>query len=153
MALFAHLFHFNENTKILDVGGSAFNWMMLPFHPDLTILDVFEHRDKAGWAQYVVGDGCATTFHDRQFDIVFSNSVIEHVGGLDRQRQFASECMRCGRAFFVQTPNRWFPVDTHTLLPFAHWLPQKLFRKFIRISPRFLFLRNEALNNYTVKAS
>jgi ubiquinone/menaquinone biosynthesis C-methylase UbiE len=107
--------------------------------PKVTILDVYDHGNKAGWATYVVGDGCHTDFPDAAFDLVFSNSVIEHVGGIERQRQFAAECMRCGRGFFVQTPNKWFPVDTHTLMPFAHWLPQKAFRKLIRFSPRFVF--------------
>jgi ubiquinone/menaquinone biosynthesis C-methylase UbiE len=111
--------------------------------PKVTILDVYDHSNKAEWATYIVGDGCHTDFPDAAFDVVFSNSVIEHVGGIDRQRQFARECMRCGRVYFVQTPNKWFPVDTHTLMPFAHWLPQKVFRKLIRFSPRFLFFKTD----------
>ena len=72
---------------------------------------------------------------------MFSNSVIEHVGGIERQKQFAAECMRCGQGFFVQTPNKWFPFDTHTLMPFAHWLPQRFFRKLVRFSPRFVLFK------------
>jgi hypothetical protein len=49
--------------------------------------------------------------------------------------------MRCGRAFFVQTPNKWFPFDTHTLSPFIHWLPQRIFRRLVRFSPRFIFFK------------
>jgi 2-polyprenyl-3-methyl-5-hydroxy-6-metoxy-1,4-benzoquinol methylase len=82
-------------------------------------------------------------FPDKAFDIVFSNSVIEHVGGIERQRKFADECMRCGRNFFVQTPNRWFPVDTHTLMPLIHWLPLRIFKKFVRVSPRLLFFTHD----------
>lgn len=140
MRLFARRFAINSNTKVLDLGGGSFNWTLLDVRPRLTILDVYEHSNKADWAEYVVGDGCRTTFADRSFDIVFSNSVIEHVGGLERQQEFARECRRCGSAFFVQTPNKWFPVDTHTLLPFAHWFP-RLFKKLIRFSPRFLFFK------------
>jgi 2-polyprenyl-3-methyl-5-hydroxy-6-metoxy-1,4-benzoquinol methylase len=141
MRLFSQLFALNSESKVLDLGGGAFNWTLLDVRPRLTILDIYEHSNKAEWAEYVVGDGCRMSFADRSFDIVFSNSVIEHVGGVERQREFARECMRCGSAFFVQTPNKWFPVDTHTLLPFAHWLPQGIFRKLIRFSPRFLFFR------------
>jgi 2-polyprenyl-3-methyl-5-hydroxy-6-metoxy-1,4-benzoquinol methylase len=90
-----------------------------------------------------VGDGCKTAFASGEFDIVFSNSVIEHVGGVERQKEFAAECMRCGRGFFVQTPNKWFPLDTHTLLPFAHWLPQRFFKKLLRLAPRFLFFKSD----------
>jgi ubiquinone/menaquinone biosynthesis C-methylase UbiE len=139
MKRFVERFAITGQTTVLDMGGGAFNWTLLPVRPKVTILDVYDHGNKAGWATYVVGDGCHTDFPDAAFDVVFSNSVIEHVGGIERQRQFAHECMRCGRGFFVQTPNKWFPVDTHTLMPFAHWLPQKVFRKLIRFSPRFVF--------------
>src|ERR1700743_1972302 len=143
MAIFCKCFSIEPDTSILDMGGGIFNWTMILKRPRLTILDVFEHQNKAEWATYIVGDGCKTEFPSNAFDIVFSNSVIEHVGGQDRQKEFASECMRCGRGFFVQTPNKWFPVDTHTLLPFVHWLPQKIFRKFLPFAPRFVFFKSD----------
>ena len=62
-------------------------------------------------------------FTTGEFDVVFSNSVIEHVGDFDDQRRMADEVRRVGRRFFVQTPNRWFPLEVHTRLPFVHWLP------------------------------
>ena len=143
MKRFVERFAITGQTTVLDMGGGAFNWTLLPVRPKVTILDVYDHGNKADWATYVVGDGCHTGFPGAAFDVVFSNSVIEHVGGIERQRQFAAECMRCGRGFFVQTPNKWFPVDTHTLMPFAHWLPQKAFRKLIRFSPRFVFFQTD----------
>lgn len=143
MAAFCERFKIGGNTTVLDLGGGAFNWTMVTERPKLTILDVYDHQNKADWATYVLGDGCKTEFPSEAFDIVFSNSVIEHVGGIDRQRQFAAECMRCGRAFFVQTPNKWFPIDTHTLMPFAHWLPQRWFRKLLRFAPRFVFFKSD----------
>jgi hypothetical protein len=150
MALFCERFSINRNTNVLDMGGGAFNWTIIPDRPRVTILDVYEHDNKADWATYVIGDGCRTSFKSSSFDVVFSNSVIEHVGGIERQRQFAEECMRCGRGFFVQTPNKWFPVDTHTLMPFVHWVP-RLFRRMIRFSPRFVFFRPDAcdLNDFS----
>jgi SAM-dependent methyltransferase len=72
---------------------------------------------------YVQGDACALPFPDGAFDVVFSNAVIEHVGGAERQRAFVSEALRVGRRVFVTTPNRWFPVEVHTRLPLVHWLP------------------------------
>jgi hypothetical protein len=141
MKTFADRFHITDSTSILDLGGGAFNWILLPVRPRLTILNVQEQADKTEWATYVVGDGCQTRLPSAGFDVVFSNSVIEHVGGVERQRQFAAECRRCGRGYFVQTPNKWFPFDTHTLMPFAHWLPRRIFSKLVPIAPRFLLSR------------
>jgi SAM-dependent methyltransferase len=75
---------------------------------------------------YVQGDACALPFADGAFDIVFSNAVIEHVGGRERQRRLVSEALRVGRRVFITTPNRRFPVEVHTRLPFVHWLPDAL---------------------------
>ncbi len=72
---------------------------------------------------YVQGDACALPFPDHAFDIVFSNAVIEHVGGSERQRAFVREALRVGRRVFLTTPNRWFPLEVHTRLPLVHWLP------------------------------
>ena len=143
MALFSSRFQPRQSTTVLDMGGDSFNWTMIAVRPRVTILNIYEQSNKADWASYVVGDGCHTGFPSQSFDVVFSNSVIEHVGGIERQREFAAECMRCGRAFFVQTPNKWFPFDTHTLSPFIHWLPQRLFRKLVRFTPRFIFFKTD----------
>ena len=74
---------------------------------------------------YVQGDACALPFPDGAFDIVFSNAVIEHVGGTDRQALFVREALRVGRSVFVTTPNRRFPVELHTRLPLVNWLPER----------------------------
>jgi methyltransferase family protein len=71
----------------------------------------------------VVADGQALPFADDEFDVAFSNAVVEHVGGRDEQRRFVAELCRVAPRVFVSTPNRWFPVETHTLVPFVHWLP------------------------------
>jgi hypothetical protein len=72
----------------------------------------------------VVADGRNLPFADGEFDIGFSNAVVEHVGGREDQQRFVREVCRVAQRVFVTTPNRLFPVDPHTLLPFVHWLPE-----------------------------
>lgn len=71
----------------------------------------------------VVGDARKLPWPDKYFDIVYSNAVIEHVGSAEDQRQMAAEIMRVGKAWFVTTPNRWYPYEFHLRLPFVNWLP------------------------------
>lgn len=71
----------------------------------------------------VRADGLDLPFADDEFDIAFSNAVVEHVGSEEAQRTFVGEVCRVARRVYVTTPNRWFPVDVHTLLPVVHWLP------------------------------
>lgn len=144
MKLFAERFAIDENTRVLDLGGGPFVWTLLESRPKLTILNLREQGSRVAWADQIVADGCDTRLRNKSFDVVFSNSVIEHVGGIEKQRQFAGECRRLGMGFFVQTPNKWFPFDTHTLTPFLHWLPPRLFRKLMRFSVRFLISRPSA---------
>ena len=72
----------------------------------------------------VQADGRELPFSDRAFDLGFSNAVVEHVGGgREEQRRFVHELCRVAERVFVTTPNRFFPIEVHTLVPFAHWLP------------------------------
>ena len=63
---------------------------------------------------------------DGAFDVVFSNSVIEHVETYENQRRMAAEIRRVGRRYFVQTPNRHFPLEPHFLVPGFQLLPYPL---------------------------
>jgi SAM-dependent methyltransferase len=76
--------------------------------------------------RYVQGDALSLPFADGEFDVVFSNAVVEHVGRREQQRRFVEEALRVARRAFVTTPNRWFPLEVHTLLPLVHWLPEPL---------------------------
>lgn len=60
-------------------------------------------------------------FLDKSFDIVFSNAVLEHVGGQIQRTAFVKEVARVGRRMFLSVPNRWFPIEHHTAIPFLHW--------------------------------
>lgn len=77
-------------------------------------------------------DGCRMPFADRSFELLHSNSVIEHVGTWERQQAFAAEARRVGRTLWVQTPAREFLVEPHLLAPFVHWLPRGWQRRLIR---------------------
>lgn len=81
---------------------------------------------------YVRGDACALPFADGEFDIVFSNAVIEHVGGREQQRKLIFEAIRVGRRVFITTPNRRFPMEVHTRLPLVHWLPDSMSHRVYR---------------------
>ena len=121
MRRFAREFAITAETRVLDVGGTPEFWNLLPAPPRVTLLNTPRTRaELAGAVSWVAGDGRALPFRDRAFDVVFSNSVIEHVGDAQSQQRFAHEVARVGRAYWVQTPNRWFPVEQHLLTPFVH---------------------------------
>jgi ubiquinone/menaquinone biosynthesis C-methylase UbiE len=121
------------DSSVLDIGGTPDNWQLVAVSPRLVLLNMPRaHADLAGAAQWVAGDGRQLPFRDAAFDVVFSNSVIEHVGDAASQERFAREVARVGRAYWVQTPNRWFPVEQHLLTPLVHWLPRRWQRAILR---------------------
>jgi hypothetical protein len=135
MSRFLREFAITPETRILDIGGTPECWELIDERPRLTLLNTPRAKDDlCGAAEWVAGDGRALPFRDGAFDIVFSNSVIEHVGDAASQQRFAREVMRVGRAYWVQTPNRWFPVEQHLLTPVVHWLPKAWQRAIV---PRF----------------
>jgi hypothetical protein len=123
----------NGSVKIIDIGGSGVYWKIMPreFLRDrkvhITVLNLPSEgplpEDNEIFS-FVTDDGCdLSTYRDNEFDIAHSNSVIEHVGDEDRVKSFASESERVGKTCYLQTPNFWFPVEPHFLMPFFHWLP------------------------------
>jgi ubiquinone/menaquinone biosynthesis C-methylase UbiE len=114
--------------RILDVGGTPDIWVTAPARARIFLLNMPRARAEAFAPHliYVEADGCRLPFADQSFDIVFSNSVIEHVGSEEAQERFAREVARVGKGYWVQTPNRYFPVETHLLTPFIHFLPKRL---------------------------
>src|SRR5260370_11008032 len=122
MQQFVETFQITENTRILDVGGTDFNWSLLRVRPRVVLLNM--PREEQAGTVWVGGDGRMLPFRDQSFDVVFSNSVIEHVGSQADQRRFADEIVRVGQRYWVQTPNRGFPIEPHLLTPFLHFLPR-----------------------------
>ena len=83
--------------------------------------------------RFVRADGKRLPFPDGSFDWVHSSAVLEHVGSAAEQARFVGELYRvCRRGLFLTTPNRWFPVEFHTVLPLVHWLPPRVFRALLR---------------------
>ena len=120
--------------RVLDVGGRGDYWDRLSedLRPAVEItlvnfeaeLEAYGERTDGLRIVDTVGDGCAMPqFADGSFDIVHSNSVIEHVGSLSNMARFARETRRIGRHYYVQAPYLWFPLEPHFGVPFLHWLP------------------------------
>jgi len=102
---------------------------------------------------FAMADGLRLPFRDQAFDVVHSSAVIEHVGSWGRQCAFVVECCRVARrAVFITTPNRWFPVEFHTVLPLVHWLPKEAFRALMRRTGRGFFAEERNLNLMTTRA-
>lgn len=121
--------------RILDVGGTPGFWReAADLRSTLTLLNpdpvALEARDQG--VCLLRGDGCDLPFANRKFEIVFSNSAIEHVGSWDRQLAFAKEVRRVGKKIWVQTPAREFFVEPHLITPFFHWLPRGCQRLLMR---------------------
>ncbi len=113
--------------NILDVGGTQEFWEKVGFiKPDISIVLYNLTQVDTPYPQMKSMAGDARNmqeFKDKEFDVLFSNSVIEHVGTYQQQRQMAEEVQRVGKRYCVQTPNRFFPIEPHVLLPFFQFLP------------------------------
>jgi hypothetical protein len=115
--------------RIVDIGGTRDYWEAfgghLPWHRiKLTIVNLRPETDDPPAITAAVADARdLSQFHDDSFDVVHSNSVIEHVGGWRDMQRMAQEVRRIGMHYFVQTPYFWFPVDPHTRTPLFHWMP------------------------------
>ena len=97
--------------------------------------------------RFVQADARKLPFEDRAFDFVHSSAVFEHVGGRQQQVQFLSELWRVARkGIFVTTPNRWFPIEFHTVLPLIHWLPASFYRRIFRTLGHDFFADEANLN-------
>ena len=140
MRLFMELMRPSPQTSVLDVGvddigyGETGEWAtanffeeLYPWQARVTAVGTHEgvrFRSRYPEAAFVQADGCDLPFADGEFDVCFSNAVVEHVGDRERQRRFVSEAVRVARRVFVTTPNRRFPIEVHTRIPFVHWLPR-----------------------------
>jgi SAM-dependent methyltransferase len=117
--------------RVLDVGCGSLGLRALEPALDITGVDVLAAPGYPG--PFVRADPAeGLPFANRSFDLVYCSSVIEHVPP-ERRTAFAAELRRVGRGWFVQTPARSFPIEPHSLLPGAHWIPGRLRRPYWRL--------------------
>ena len=123
--------------RVLDLGGSPDIWAHVSIPLEITILNLPGALRQAGTSHhsfhYVEGDACNVhQFPEHSFDVVFSNSVIEHVGPPVKQEEFAQEVLRLGRSHWIQTPSKWFPIEAHSGMPFYWFYPDRLRASLIK---------------------
>lgn len=130
-----------ETDEVLDLGvtpdveleDSNFFEKLYPYKSKLTVASIEDCEFLVG--QYGLKEFVQNQpkqplpFADGAFDILFCSAVLEHVGTRDDQRFFLEECLRVSKKIFLTTPNRYFPIEMHTFLPFLHWLPWNVFQK------------------------
>ena len=132
--------------RLLDIGGGS--------GIDGEFLTLYKHFDEVAVANLtpqpivaptgvtiktLVADGRNLPLRSRSFDWVFSNAVIEHVGPWAQQQRFANEIRRvASRGYFVTTPNKFFPIEPHTMLPLYQFLPVPIQKKVAPFSPGYL---------------
>lgn len=129
--LYVDLMHPGEADPVLDVGCGSVGLATLGVPGRVTGVDHGDRPDYPG-ERFVKADARSLPFADGEFAIAYSNSLIEHLPAADRAKA-AAEMARVGRRLFVQTPNRWFPIEPHALLPFVHWLPRSLGRRLWKL--------------------
>jgi hypothetical protein len=129
---------------ILDIGGRPQYWehVGLEFlrerNSKVVLLNIHatELGEQRNDFEMVVGDACNLRFSDHTFDLVHSNSVIEHVETWRNMKAFASETRRVGRHYYVQTPYFWFPIDPHFYaFPMFHWFPRPVRARLLSALP------------------
>jgi SAM-dependent methyltransferase len=148
-----------ENETILDVGATAgdrrganFLERWYPHQHRITacgVEDLAGFKERFPTVATIKADGRDLPFADREFPVVFSNAVIEHVGSREEQARFVAELCRVGERVFCVTPSKGFPFEPHTLIPFAHWLPIAVRNAIYKTFGRGYWASEERLNPLT----
>ncbi|WP_406475369.1 class I SAM-dependent methyltransferase [Streptomyces sp. NBC_01615] len=110
--------------NVLDLGGSVAFWQAAPLRParvTLVNLDPCALEEEVPWIRAVVGDACEPVYGT--YDLVISNSLLEHLGGHQQRLRFAEAVRAAAPRHWVQTPYRYFPVEPHWNFPGMQWLP------------------------------
>lgn len=123
--------------KILDLGGSDYHWKNSEFINNkdfhITVVNIENQNTNElrnfSFIKRDVSD--LSFFEDKEYDVVYSNSLIEHIENFSKQKKLAEEIVRIGKHFFVQTPNYYFPVEPHFLFPFFQFFPDRMKIMFI----------------------
>lgn len=163
--IFRNIFTINKNTRILDLGsedGSNINNVLNEtninikniYIADINLDKLKEGNKKYGYQFIHIHEDKNLPFEDKYFDIIFCSSVIEHVTipkedvwkmrssqqfkekSFHRQQSFAEEIKRIGKQYFIQTPYKYFPIESHTWLPLVGFLPRPLLLSILRLTNR-----------------
>jgi len=155
----------NRQEVILDLGGGDGSYMDR-FGPELNnysviIADISEEAiskaQKKGYKSIIIdAANNILPFKDNEIDCIFCNSVIEHItipkdqlwseisysnefykNSHSIQQQFASEIIRCSKKYYVQTPHKYFPIESHTWFPFVGYLKRRSQLKLLKLINRF----------------
>jgi hypothetical protein len=127
--------------RVLDIGGTVRGWKNSPVTPGQVVMinmgKVVGLEDDVPWARRIVGDACrpSAALASERFDLVYCNSVIEHVGGHDRRIALADTIHSLAEHHWVQTPYRYFPVEPHIMAPGAQFLPLWMRAELLRRWP------------------
>ena len=132
----------NNVKSIADIGGSVHYWQENGISVEPKQVSIYNiSKGDSGSLDNVRTDYRVELFNgqnvpvsDKHFDLVVSNSVIEHVA-LDQRQQLVKEMQRIGKQVIIQTPARAFPIDPHFIMPFVHWLPKNIGYLLVLISP------------------
>jgi SAM-dependent methyltransferase len=159
---FMQLAQTTAETTVLDVGvtsdrrkDSNFFEKLYPYPHQITAAGTedanFLEKEFPGlkFIKVEERDDLKLPFTDKSFDLVVSFATIEHAGSRDSQRRFIAELCRLGFAVSIATPNRWYPIEFHTVLPFVHWLPPSWCRALCRWMGKEFLAREENLNLLT----
>ena len=135
--LFYDTFDISSHTRVLDLGGTDFFWELarrLGFPtPKVTIVNIDKPRTTLSeYIEWRIANALQIDLPDNSFDIVFCNSLIEHLSSWEQQSALAHEARRLAPRHFVQTPSRRFPIEPHFLTPAVHWLPKGTRARMIR---------------------
>ena len=130
-ALVMELFPDLENMRVVDLGGTVEAWLRAPVRPaEVTVVNLFEPGESdESWLRPVTGNACAArgalnrAGMDISYDLAFSNSLLEHVGGHAQRCALADEVHALAPRHWVQTPYRYFPIEPHWLFPGLQFLP------------------------------
>ncbi|AWB91424.1 hypothetical protein [Aeromicrobium chenweiae] len=116
-----------EDMTVVDLGGTVSSWRRAPIRPRKVIVLSFEPEgaDDVDWIKSHHADACdlPAQHRDLRADLVYSNAVIEHVGGAERRQRFADTVHGLGHHHWIQTPYRYFPIEPHWLFPGFQFLP------------------------------
>lgn len=136
--LFQQRFPDIENMRVIDLGGTVKHWETSPVRPaSVVVVNLLPEVSDVDGIRAVQGDACSRhpDLAGEEFDLVYSNSLIEHVGGHARRCDFADNVRSLAPHHWVQTPYRYFPIEPHWIFPGLQFLPQAARAKAIRHWP------------------